>query len=373
MAPSIPKVSVGMPVYNGAPYIERAIDSLLSQTFGDLELVIVDNASSDDSYERALKYAADPRVRVYRNDTNIGAIGNFVRTLELARGEYFMWAAADDIREPAFIERMLNVLEIDRAAGVSMSAIRVIKPDGSTRSIERFVDKRNPEAMGALKLAFAFGSKGPWDYFVYGLFKRALLREAAMLFTSGGAPDRILLAQLALGCRFRYVDEPLYVRQLHDHSYDQRYPEESYARQLSMGLAGDLMFYREVFSALLRSRIVPAHRKFFAPLVVARFAATRIHGRGGYLLRPLLAKWRQRRRQKQREKQIKQREKQIKQREKKIQAYLARKEIKEQFRLAKKQAHDQKIARRLAKQQRYEDKIKRRLEKMRKQAELDLQ
>jgi hypothetical protein len=271
-----------------------------------------------------------------------------------------MWAAADDIREPAFIECMLNVLDIDRTAGASMSAIRVINPDGSTRSIERFVDKRNPEGMGALKLAFAFGSKGPWDYFVYGLFKRALLRQAAMLFTRGGAPERILLAQLALGCRFRYVDEPLYVRQLHDRSHDQRYPEESYARQLSMGLAGDLMFYRETFSALLRSRIVPTHRKFFAPLVVVRFAATRIYGRGSYRLRPLLAKLRQRRRQKQKEKEIK--------------AYLAKKDIQERIRFAKKQEYDQKIARRLAKQKRHKEKIERRLKKqMQRQAKLDSQ
>jgi glycosyltransferase involved in cell wall biosynthesis len=276
---SAPQVSIGVPVYNGIRYLERAIQSLLAQTLRDLELIIVDNASTDGSYELALNYTSDPRVRVYRNETNIGAIANFVKSLDLARGKYFMWAAADDVREPTFVARMASVLERDAAAGTAMSAVRVVNPDGTTLEVNRFRDSDNPERMGPLRLAFACGSKAPWDYFIYGLFRRPVLKGAAALFTNGGAPDRVLLAQLALSCGFRYVDEPLYVRQLHDQIYETRYPDEPYARQSGLGLRGDLIFYGELFSALLRSKVVPLHRKFYAPLVVGRFAATRLKSR----------------------------------------------------------------------------------------------
>ena len=89
-----PRVSIGLPVRNGARFLREAVDSLLSQTYSDFELIICDNDSDDGTDEIALGYArADHRVRYYRNEQNIGAARNFNNTFALARGQYFKWAA----------------------------------------------------------------------------------------------------------------------------------------------------------------------------------------------------------------------------------------------------------------------------------------
>ena len=86
-----PKVSIGMPVYNGEKFIRRALDSLLDQTFADFEVIISDNASMDKTREICLEYAVkDERIRYYRNDVNIEPISNFNRVLHSASGQLIL-------------------------------------------------------------------------------------------------------------------------------------------------------------------------------------------------------------------------------------------------------------------------------------------
>ena len=86
MAPTNPRVSFGLPVYNGERYLEEAIESILAQTFEDFELVISDNASTDGTEEICRRYAdKDDRIRYSRNTTNIGGMNNGNRTFRLAR------------------------------------------------------------------------------------------------------------------------------------------------------------------------------------------------------------------------------------------------------------------------------------------------
>ncbi|MBA2302315.1 MAG: glycosyltransferase family 2 protein, partial [Acidobacteria bacterium] len=94
-------VSVGVPVYNGASLLPRALDALLAQDWPDLDIVVSDNASTDASAAIAESYAArDPRVRLLRSPVNAGFEVNFARVLESSTGEYFMWAACDDWWDP---------------------------------------------------------------------------------------------------------------------------------------------------------------------------------------------------------------------------------------------------------------------------------
>src|SRR5262245_38039803 len=98
---SSPRVSIGMPVRNGEPFIADAIDSLLAQTLTDFELIICDNASTDRTQEICGEYAAqDARIRYYRNPTNLGPAQNHNKCFELSRGEYFRWHAHDDMCLP---------------------------------------------------------------------------------------------------------------------------------------------------------------------------------------------------------------------------------------------------------------------------------
>ena len=84
-----PVVSIGLPVFNGDKYLEQALESLLNQDFQDFEIIISDNASTDDTAEICRSYAAaDNRIQYHRNECNIGSGPNYRRVFELARGEY---------------------------------------------------------------------------------------------------------------------------------------------------------------------------------------------------------------------------------------------------------------------------------------------
>ncbi len=92
-----PRVTIGLPVYNGGPFIRDALDSLLAQTFSDFELIISDNASTDKTEQICRDYAKkDKRIRYKRWSENRGGVSNFLFVLDEAIGEYFMWAPADD-------------------------------------------------------------------------------------------------------------------------------------------------------------------------------------------------------------------------------------------------------------------------------------
>ena len=107
-----PKLSIGMPVYNGAKTLKKAINSILAQTFQDFELIISDNASNDETETICQKFASkDPRIHYIRQIKNIGAHANFNFLISKATEKYFMWAAADDWRSPDFLEVNISALE----------------------------------------------------------------------------------------------------------------------------------------------------------------------------------------------------------------------------------------------------------------------
>jgi glycosyltransferase involved in cell wall biosynthesis len=107
-----PKVSIGMPVYNGEPFLREALDSLLAQTFTDFELIISDNASTDKTELICKEYASgDGRIHYVRQSENKGAVVNFQIVLTAAIGRYFMWAASDDRWQANWLEILLPIAE----------------------------------------------------------------------------------------------------------------------------------------------------------------------------------------------------------------------------------------------------------------------
>lgn len=120
-----PAVSIGMPVYNGERHIRPALESLLAQTFADFELIISDNASTDGTESICREYAArDARIGYFRQEKNRGASANFQFVLDQARGEFFMWAACDDVRSPDFISVNLDFLRNNPDFVASTSPVR---------------------------------------------------------------------------------------------------------------------------------------------------------------------------------------------------------------------------------------------------------
>lgn len=118
-----PKVTILIPVYNRNGYISKCIDSALAQTFPDLEVVIVDNASNDGTWEICQQYAArDSRVRIFRNAENIGPVRNWMRCAREARGEFSKILFSDDLLEANCVEQMLKPFDDPQVGFVSCAA-----------------------------------------------------------------------------------------------------------------------------------------------------------------------------------------------------------------------------------------------------------
>ncbi len=108
----MPNISVCLPTFNRAHYLRGAIENILSQTFQDFELIICDNASTDETQKVAASFQ-DPRIRYIRNSSNIGVAANWIKTLQMAAGEYCSIIGDDDRWDPAFLERMRTPLVQD--------------------------------------------------------------------------------------------------------------------------------------------------------------------------------------------------------------------------------------------------------------------
>lgn len=125
-------ISIGMPVYNGGEYLKEAIASILSQSYTDFELIISDDCSNDTSKEIYTEFAKkDPRLRIYKQKTNIGSIANFNFVLEKAKGEFFMWAAQDDIRDKYALEKLLQLFSTNSKAVLAVSNYKNMWKDTS--------------------------------------------------------------------------------------------------------------------------------------------------------------------------------------------------------------------------------------------------
>lgn len=124
-------VSIGLPVYNGARYLRSALDSLVAQDYADFEIIISDNGSEDETEAICRDYAArNARIRYYRAGRNMGPVWNAVRVYELARGEYFMLAAHDDLRHPQYLSRCVAELERNPHALFCCTGVNFIDVDG---------------------------------------------------------------------------------------------------------------------------------------------------------------------------------------------------------------------------------------------------
>jgi glycosyltransferase involved in cell wall biosynthesis len=208
-----PTVSIGLPVYNGADYLRQAVDSILSQSHEDFELIISDNASTDDTPSLCQEYASrDSRVTFVRNESNLGAAPNFNRAFELASGPYFMWAAHDDVYRPEFLERCLAVLEGDPSSVLCFSMTRFI--DDAGRHLK---DYSYPLPTDSTDIAQRFSALIAAEHIVveiFGLIRREILATTPLI-GSYVYSDIVLLAELALHGRFVQVPEPLFLHREH--------------------------------------------------------------------------------------------------------------------------------------------------------------
>lgn len=145
---SEPKISVIMPAYNAEKYIKEAIDSILSQTFGDFEFIIIDDGSTDNTCAIIESYS-DSRIRFFRNEKNMGVAATLNRGLDLARGEYIARMDSDDISLPQRFEKQVAFMDSHPDIAVCGTAIECF----GARHETRFFSEND----AALKVDLLFG------------------------------------------------------------------------------------------------------------------------------------------------------------------------------------------------------------------------
>ncbi|MCZ7663021.1 MAG: glycosyltransferase [Thermoleophilia bacterium] len=214
MNASKPRVTIGLPVRNGARFLDQALASLVSQTFTDFEIVVSDNASDDETQKIVLSYArSDPRIRYYRNERDVGAARNFNRTFHLARGEYFRWAAHDDIWHDEHLARCVEALDADPRVVLAYTKVRLIDEEGAVLDpcFDPF-ELTSPSAAARLHRLL-------WDlrepHMVFGLTRSRVFAQTRLLRADQGA-DRLLLAELALLGPWQQVDDVLFLNRRTD-------------------------------------------------------------------------------------------------------------------------------------------------------------
>jgi glycosyltransferase involved in cell wall biosynthesis len=179
-----------MPVCNGERFIRLALNSLLAQTHRDFELIISDNVSDDATPEICRTYAAgDSRVRYTRLAVQVDAITNFDHVLRLAGGEYFMWAAADDLWEPSFVSTLLGLLQGAPEAVLAFSVFDTIDERGETiRVYPSALELPSPDPLVRLRAFLLQEETRGKPNLIYGLMRRRAIHDAGGFRVWGAGP-----------------------------------------------------------------------------------------------------------------------------------------------------------------------------------------
>ncbi|CUH49082.1 glycosyltransferase family 2 protein [Ruegeria atlantica] len=210
-----PVVSIGLPVFNGGDFLEQALVSILDQEFGDFELLISDNASTDGTAEICTRYAAlDARISYSRQPENLGAAKNYNDVFHAASAKYFKWAAHDDLLKPQFLTRCIDKFEsfdappvivypqsefIDETGQVLRADRRSMHTNSTSPAIRVF---RAVQAMGLVTS-------------VFGVFHRESLARTQLIGSFIASDYVLLLECVLLGPIVHLEGEPLFQRRIH--------------------------------------------------------------------------------------------------------------------------------------------------------------
>lgn len=227
------KVSIGIPVYNGTKTIKVAIDSLIKQTHKNIELIISDNNSCDDTFKICSLYAkADERIKLFKQNSTLSPADNFKFVFDQSVGEYFMWAAADDYWFPDFIkENLQNLQNKDQFAG---SISKVIFKDKSGNIYPSFADS---EIAGSTLSRIKFFLNQPGDNSrIYSLFKRDYIKEIKFNNNRFHAADWFFIYKVLLKYKLTSTSDVLMCREKADKLHYYMSHKQNNANWITFGL-----------------------------------------------------------------------------------------------------------------------------------------
>ena len=217
-----PKLTIGMPIYNGERFLEETMDSLLNQSFEDFELIISDNASTDRTEKICKTFEAkDSRIQYLRLEENLGASENHNRLISIASGKYFKWAAHDDICAPTFLERCVEVLDQDPNIVLAYSRVKAIDEDGT--ELFEYVPKPMLNSSRAHERLFESICVPHAQSPVFGVVRREVLQDTKLL-QAFSSSDRVLVGEITLRGGIYEIPEFLFLYRLHEGQSWQAYP-----------------------------------------------------------------------------------------------------------------------------------------------------
>ena len=215
-----PTVTIGLPVYNGEQWVEQALDSLVSQDYQNISIVISDDCSDDNTPSICKRYSKkNGNISFAINNQNLGGQWNLVKILEQCDSEYFVWACQDAYWEPDFISTLVSKLEENKGLVLASGSIEMINLDGSTYDM-RFSGRRNPERMNqyvliaSLLLPVSYGSWMKNNLFLHGVVRTSVLKKCFELLDGVAGQDRVYILFSMLQGGWGYIDKNLYHRRI---------------------------------------------------------------------------------------------------------------------------------------------------------------
>lgn len=220
MSTRLPRVSIGVPVYNGEEFLAEAIDALLAQTYTNFELIVSDNASTDATADICREYAKrDHRVRYHRQPQNRGACWNFCHVFTLAQGEFFRWATHDDTCAPTLLERCVAALDEDPTVLWVQSRRRQIDPQRRVLPGQEEIASPPQHCRGQSPAQrftdVLLGGSCAVD--VLALMRTNALRKTRLMLPVYGA-EKVLIGELSLLGRYFEIPEVLFDQRVHPKS-----------------------------------------------------------------------------------------------------------------------------------------------------------
>lgn len=265
-------VSIGLPVFNAERYIRSSLEATLCQSFADFELIISDNASTDDTFAICEKYARmDDRIRLIRQPENCGVNINHQIVFREASGEYFRWASADDIPSPMLVKHAVEMMRAnEHLAAYIPDTVNIDAKGNQVGHLQHTLDLRSDRAEVRAEAVLTRNYQMIFDQ---GLMRRSVVKTTSQNWTYFGW-DFVLLFELALRGQLSNVEGPLLYRRLH---------EESTARATRR-----VAEVREWVDPTLRSRILLPHWKWTAERVRAAVRAPLTRAEQARVLRLVL-------------------------------------------------------------------------------------
>jgi glycosyltransferase involved in cell wall biosynthesis len=284
---AVPRLSIGLPVYNGDNYLAESIEALLGQTYEDFELIISDNASTDGTADICRRYEQrDSRVHYVLQNVNIGAAPNHNFVVGQARGELFKWASNDDLYARDLLKSCVDALDAYPQITLAHAWTATIDSSGTvTKAVRYPLATASPQAPERFRsMLFASGGDD-----IYGVIRTSILRRIRPLGSYHHA-DRTIVTELALQGPFYQVPDWLYFRRDHPQQAERAFPSmrkrcsnldprrADRLRHPALRLYGEYMW---AYVAMIQRAPLTHHERRTCYRYLAEWIASRVRRGGG--------------------------------------------------------------------------------------------